>query len=1044
MRLRAKTLLIVGATLTGLTVLSHLAARTLVMASFDAIEADAVRQNLDRAQRALSGEVASLYETTRDYSAWDETYRFAKERQADYLGQLLGEGLTDLRVAVIVILDLEGTLLHARLLDHERTLPPDLGRLLAERLAFRDSAARQGRSGVVVLPEGLWIVSACPILDNTRTKAARGTLIMGRPLDAAFARSLGEATRLDLQIRRLDASGTLPDLAGAGSGSPGVQPLSEDQIAGHAVVNDLTGKPALALTIRMPRTIHERARTTVTYFTVFLQLVGLAFGLSMVVLFEKVVLSRLERLAACVHALRERGTLGSRVDASGRDELSDLGHSINALLATVEAAQAELSEGRERYRQLFDANPHAMWVDDPSTQRFLAVNDAALAQFGYTREEFLELGIAEIYLEEDQEAVLRPASDSGEPLQHAGVWRQRRKDGTQFHAAIVSHRLLFAGAPARLVLADDITARLQAEEALRRSEERYSLAASAANDGLWDWNVATGEAYLSPRWKEMLGYQEQEIAPSPEEWLCRVHPDDLASLQAQLDGAASGSQSEHEHRMLHKDGSYLWLLSRWVTLRSPGGAIERRVGSLSDVTARKAAEDHLRREALFDALTGLPNRTLLLDLLRRALARARRHPDEACGLLFVDVDRFKYVNDSLGHAAGDELLCELARRIERCVRPEDTLARLAGDEFIVLLDSLRDPADATGVAERIQGELGRPFRLGESETFASVSIGIAISGGPGQGPEDLIRAADTAMYRAKALGRAGHQVFDSQMHAEATTLLNLEHNLRHALERSEFEVHYQPIVELDSSRVVGFEALVRWCHPTLGRVGPAQFIPLAEESGMIVAIGEWVLERACTDARSFQREFPTEPPLTLSVNLSARQLVELDLRERVDAVLKRTGFAPESLHLEITESAIMRRPDQVTVVLGQLKDLGIHVSIDDFGTGYSSLSYLHLFPVDFLKIDRSFVNSMHAVSKQRRIVETILLLARNLGVGVIAEGVEDEAQRVGLRDLGCRLGQGYLFSKPVDAAGARRLLAAGVASAVQGGSPIRGSGRPAS
>jgi EAL domain-containing protein (putative c-di-GMP-specific phosphodiesterase class I) len=269
-------------------------------------------------------------------------------------------------------------------------------------------------------------------------------------------------------------------------------------------------------------------------------------------------------------------------------------------------------------------------------------------------------------------------------------------------------------------------------------------------------------------------------------------------------------------------------------------------------------------------------------------------------------------------------------------------------------------------------------------------------------------------------------VFDSRMHAEATTLLNLEHNLRGALERSEFEVHYQPIVRLEGATIVGFEALVRWRHPELGLVAPDQFIPLAEETGMIVAIGRWVLDRACTDARAWQREFPSDPPLTLSVNLSARQLVELDLRERVDSILKQSGLDPKSLHLEITESAIMQRPDYVTVVLGQLKDLGIHISIDDFGTGYSSLSYLHLFPVDFLKIDRSFVSSMHAVSKQRRIVETILLLARNLGVGVIAEGVEGEAQRQELHELGCVLGQGYLFSRPVDALGVRRLLAAGV------------------
>ena len=777
MRLRTKALLIVGATLTGLVLLSHLAAHSLVMAGFDALEAEAVRQNLERARRALSGEVASLYETTRDYSVWDETYRYAKERNPDYLTrQLLAEGQGDLRITMIAILDLEGALLHGRLIDHEGKrqlpLPSALSeQFVARGLAFRDPAVREGRSGVLVLPDREWIVAAWPILDNSRTKPARGTMIMGRRLDGTVTRALTETTRLDIEIRRHPVPGLEPELGILGSG-PLVRPLSEEQIAGHTMVNDITGRPALALTIRMPRTIHERARNTLAYFTISLLVIGVMFGLSMIVLIERVVLSRIARLAASLHALRERGNLASRVDASGRDEVSKLGESINTLLTTVEAG-----------------------------------------------------------------------------------------------------------------------------------------------------------------------------------------------------------------------------------------------------------EERLRHEASFDALTGLPNRAMLLDLLRRAVARARRHP-QPCGLLFVDVDRFKYVNDSLGHAAGDELLRELARRLVRCVRPEDTVARLAGDEFVVLLDGLSTPADATRVAERIQGEVGRPVRLGESETFASVSIGIAIGTGEEQ-PEELLRAADLAMYRAKALGRAGHQVFDRQMQADATSLLNLEHNLRHALERSEFEVHYQPIVELEGSKIVGFEALVRWRHPTRGLVSPSQFIPLAEETGLIVSIGHWVLDRALSDALGWAREFSSSPPLTMSVNLSPRQLVEADLCEKVDAVLTRTGFDCRRLHLEITENAIMRRPDYVTVVLGQLKDLGVEITIDDFGTGYSSLSYLHRFPVDFLKIDRSFVSSMHAGGKQRRIVETIVLLATNLGIGVIAEGVESDAQRLQLLEFGCVLGQGYHFSRPVDAQGVHGLLAAG-------------------
>ncbi len=898
MRLRTKTLLIVGATLLGLILILELAAGTLVMGGFDAIEADTVRENLERARRAVADEAESLATTTRDYAAWDETYEFMQDRNPAYTArQLPTEGQPELRVRVVAVLDLSGAPVHERLLDFEARqllpLPAELARHFEDpRLVFRDPGTRQGRSGVLALPGGAWIVAAWPILDNSQTAPARGTLVMARPLDSGVVRALAERTRLDLEIGPLTIESSEATV---------VRAVSEDLIVGQALLEDIHGQPAFSLEVRMPRPIHRRARTTMTYFTISLLLVALIFGAAILRVIETLVLSRLKRLASGLQAMRERQDLGARIDVEGRDELADLALSFNRLLEAVERSQRELGAGRER----------------------------------------------------------------------------------------------------------------------------YALAASAANDGLWDWDMASGEVYYSPRFKSMLGFAEEEVEPTPEAWLSRVHAEDRDALQAKLDAAASEAHAEHEHRMLDKEGAYRHVLSRWVTLRAKDGAVLRRVGSMSDVTARKEAEGRLRREALYDALTGLPNRTLLTDRLRQALARARRHSEQMCGLLFLDVDRFKVVNDSLGHAVGDELLCEVARRIERSVRPEDTVARLGGDEFTVLLEGVRGPKDATHAAERIQNGIARAFRLGETEIFVTVSIGIAISSGDHQLPEDLIRDADTAMYRAKAAGKARHELFDSRMHAQAMTMLQLENDLRRALERSEFEMHYQPIVLIERPQIVGFEALVRWRHPARGLVLPGEFIPIAEETGLIVPLGRWVLERACDDARAWQLEFPRDPPLTLSVNLSARQLVEVDLLDAIESVLKRSGFDPHSLHLEITESVIMQRPDLVTVVLGRLKDLGIRVSIDDFGTGYSSLSYLHLFPVDCLKIDRSFVSSMQSLGKQRRIVETILMLAKNLGIDVIAEGVEGEEQRQALYGLGCGLAQGYLFSRPVDVQGARKLLTAG-------------------
>jgi diguanylate cyclase (GGDEF)-like protein/PAS domain S-box-containing protein len=567
----------------------------------------------------------------------------------------------------------------------------------------------------------------------------------------------------------------------------------------------------------------------------------------------------------------------------------------------------------------------------------------------------------------------------------------------------------------------------------RESEERYVLAASAASDGLWDWNVVSGQVIFSSRWKAMLGYEDHEIEPRPEEWLSRVHPQDAPALRTKLAESQPEGPAENEHRLLHKDGSYRYTLCRWVTMRGADGTPLRRAGVQSDITARRVAEEQLRQLALYDALTDLPNRTLLLDRLGQSLARAKRHSDSHCSVLFIDLDRFKLVNDSLGHSVGDALLREAARRLERCIRPEDTVARLGGDEFAVLLEAVGTPADAIHAAERIQMELGRVFRIADAEVFTTASIGIAIATEDRQRPEDLIREADTAMYRAKAEGKARHQVFDSQMHAQAVASLSLENDLRRALERTEFEVHYQPVVQLKKGNVTGFEALVRWHHPTRGLILPGEFIPRAEETGLIVALGRWVLEDACRQMRRWELEFPHDPPMTLSVNLSVRQLLEADTVEAVDEILKTTGFEPRNLHLEITESVIMHRPDLVTVILSRLRDLGIRVSIDDFGTGYSSLSYLHLFPVDTLKIDRSFVNSMNLLGKQRRIVETIVMLARNLGMEVVAEGVEGEDQRQALDSLGCGLAQGFLFSKAVDAATAGAMLASGIAPRTDGG-----------
>ncbi len=570
-------------------------------------------------------------------------------------------------------------------------------------------------------------------------------------------------------------------------------------------------------------------------------------------------------------------------------------------------------------------------------------------------------------------------------------------------------------------------ARHRAEQALRQSEERYALAVRGANDGLWDWDLDAETVYLSPRWRQMLGGPEEESVERVEVWLERVAPQDRATLRSALAAADSAgeAQFELEHRMVRYDGDVLWVLTRGALVRAADGRVRRIAGSMTDISARKHAEQQLLYDAFHDGLTGLANRSLFLDRLGVALASLKRDSEGRFAVLFLDLDRFKTVNDSLGHTVGDRLLVEIARRLERQMRPSDTVARLGGDEFAVIAGGVRDGAGAAHIAERIQQALVAPFRIGGQEVFVTTSIGIALPDDATVAAESLLRDADLAMYRAKAAGRGRYEVFDLELHRAAVALLKLETELRRAVASDDFVMHYQPIVALASGRIVGFEALTRWKHPERGLVAPAQFIALAEETGLVVPLGWLVLDKACQQAREWQARFATDPPLYMSVNVSGKLFAQEGAVEQLLAILERSRLAPESLRLEVTESVVLDHGEEVMSRLRLLRSFGVQLSIDDFGTGYSSLSYLQRFRYDSLKIDRSFVRDL-ALEDSRVIVETILSLASHLGIGVVAEGVETEEQLARLRQLGCPHGQGYWFARPLDAGAAGELLGSGI------------------
>src|SRR5947209_5635662 len=566
----------------------------------------------------------------------------------------------------------------------------------------------------------------------------------------------------------------------------------------------------------------------------------------------------------------------------------------------------------------------------------------------------------------------------------------------------------------------------KAQEALRESEERYALAARGANDGLWDWNLVTGAVYFSPRWKGMLGFRESEIEDRLEEWIGRIHDADRERVKEEIAAHQRGltPHFESEHRLLHKDGGFRWMLSRGLAVHDPTGKALRMAGSQTDITERKVS----------DPLTGLPNRLLFIDRLGRLIKHSKRRKDHLFAVLFLDLDGFKMINDSLGHLVGDQLLVGVAMRLEKCLRSSDTVARLGetftvarlgGDEFTILLDDLKEPADANRTADRLMKALAPPFLLAGKEVFTSISIGITLSNTAYEQPEDMLRDADTAMYRAKSLGKARYEVFDADMRASVMARLQLETDLRRALEREEFRNFYQPIVKLVSGEIVGFEALLRWQHPTRGLLGPEEFIPVAEETGLIRELGWWSLREACQQMSKWRTKYDAYSDLTMSVNLSPKQFLQPNLLEDIQSLLLELGLPPTALKLELTESTVMGDPSSAIEMLEQIKAFGISLAIDDFGTGYSSLSYLHRFPLDTLKIDRSFISGMGDGKENggAEIARTILPMASNLHLDVVAEGVETSEQVAMLKKLHCKYGQGYYFSKPLSADEAGLLLA---------------------
>ena len=576
------------------------------------------------------------------------------------------------------------------------------------------------------------------------------------------------------------------------------------------------------------------------------------------------------------------------------------------------------------------------------------------------------------------------------------------------------------------ILQAEVAERRRSEEAMRQSQGRYALAVAGANDGIWDWDFPANCVFYSTRWKSMLGLSEDEVSTSSDEWFNRIHPDDVERVKADLDMHLTG-RSElfcSEFRMRHKNQQYRWMLSRGVAVFDAAGKPLRAAGSQTDITDRRMAEEQMRHDALHDTLTGLSNRALVMNRIAHRMTRARRTDDSMFAVIFIDLDRFKNINDSLGHDAGDKLLIAVAGRLGTAIRDVDTLsraepdevARLGGDEFVVLLDTIRTPADAVRVCQRIQDALSEPYTINGQKVRTSASLGVAISSGNYERAADILRDADTALYSAKNSGRGNFRIFHPDMHASAMRRVWMENELRQAIDRKQLSIVYQPILALDTGKMIEVEALLRWQHPEHGMIPPTEFIALAEETGLIFSLGHWVLREACQQMKRWQTEVPELACTAVGVNVSCSQFARRDTREAVVHALKESGLEAKYLKLEITETAVMDKLIPAIAELTALREIGVQFHLDDFGTGYSSLGYLHQMPIEALKIDRSFVTTIGSDRTGTSIVQAIIALAHSMNMRVIAEGVENDLQLTKLTSLGCDYAQGYHFAKPLSPA----------------------------
>jgi diguanylate cyclase (GGDEF)-like protein/PAS domain S-box-containing protein len=987
--------------------------RTILLDSYTRLEQRQMLTDLARAQNALNRQLDALANSVRDYAFSDATYAYTADHNSTYVQTgVTSADINNLRLNMLAIYDRSGKLLYGFGFDYASNRQEPLPAYFADPARQTDSLLShedvpRANNTIVNLPSGSMLVASLPILTDGQSGPYQGSFVVGRYLTADTLADLRDTTQLDVALTAPD-----PLLAGA---APSIRDDGPN-IVGSAVVRDFEGKPALVLSVTSPRTIFGQGVSTVIYLALALLVIVLAFAVLFVVLLERVIISRMRRLSARVAEIGANSDPSARISVEGVDEIARLGNSINRSLDSLERSSRSKRETEARYLAVVDQTADSIFVIDPDTGFFLESNSAFRELLGYTREDMARLTVYDVVALEGVEVDRYIRRVLSEMRPQVTERHYLCKDGKTVRVEEYSSALRRDGRKVLSFMARDLSGTVRTgEKTLRQSEERFRAMVQNAADVITIVNPDGTIRYQSPSIERMLGFKTSRLIGMS--IFDNLHDDDVSQMQQMVADVIQrpGTARRATLRIQHADGSW-----RFVEIIATNHLRDLNVGgiilNMRDVTERKVLEEQLMHQAFHDPLTGLPNRTYFLERLKSALDVSNKNRT-LLAVMFVDLDNFKVINDSLGHHAGDLLLAEAARTIREAVRPLDTVARFGGDEFTLLLEDLESVEAAVGIAERIQHALQQPLLIENHEISVACSVGISFSDPlvptPDLDPEELVRNADIAVYRAKADGKARITIFDREMNRYALHRLETEIELRRAIERNELVVYYQPLLDLLTGAVLEVEALVRWQHPQRGLVSPLEFIPLAEETSLIIPLGKWVLEEACMQAQAWKGLGKGVAGLVVCVNVSARQFRQHGLVDDIAYALEKSGLPPGDLKLEITETVGMEDPARSLATLRELKGLGIKLALDDFGMGYSSLSYLKHFPVDSIKLDRSFISGLGHNRQDTAVVYAAVSFAKALHLTITAEGIENNAQVEQLRALGCELGQGFLFSKPL-------------------------------